>query len=54
VLKGLGPNDIVVTAGQLKLRDGMPVTIANAGASASAAPAQRNKADNSPHPTPKS
>jgi membrane fusion protein (multidrug efflux system) len=56
VLKGLGPNDIVVTAGQIKLRDGMPVTIANAGASASAADlaAPRNKADNSPLPLPKS
>jgi membrane fusion protein, multidrug efflux system len=37
VLKGLAANDVVVTAGQLKLRDGMPVTIANAAASASIA-----------------
>jgi membrane fusion protein, multidrug efflux system len=56
VLKGLAANDVVVTAGQLKLRDGMPVTIANAAASASAAHGQslRNKADNSPVPAPKS
>ena len=56
VLKGLAANDVVVTAGQLKLRDGMPVTIANAAASASAADGRslRNKADNSPVPAPKS
>ena len=56
VLKGLGPDDVVVTAGQLKLREGMPVTIANAGASASAVepPAPRRKADSAPAPASKS
>lgn len=57
VVKGLDANDVVVTAGQLKLRDGMPVTIAAtgaAGAPQAAAPAPRNKADNSPPPDPKS
>ena len=45
VLKGLSVNDIVVTAGQLKLRDGMPVTITNPNGPASAmAPAPRTKA----------
>ena len=48
VLKGLDVNDMVVTAGQLKLRDGMPVTISTAPGPASAAvPAVRNKADSS-------
>ncbi|HEX6136749.1 MAG TPA: efflux RND transporter periplasmic adaptor subunit [Casimicrobiaceae bacterium] len=56
VLKGLGPDDVVVTAGQLKLREGMPVTIANAAASASAVepPAPRRKADGAPAPASKS
>jgi membrane fusion protein (multidrug efflux system) len=42
VLKGLAANDLVVTAGQLKLRDGVPVTIAApaAGSPAAAASAQ--------------
>ena len=45
VLKGLDVNDMVVTAGQLKLRDGMPVTISTAPGPASAAvPAVPNKA----------
>ncbi len=48
VLKGLDVNDMVVTAGQLKLREGMPVTISTAPGPASAAvPAVRNKADSS-------
>jgi membrane fusion protein (multidrug efflux system) len=55
VLKGLTRDDVVVTAGQLKLRDGVPVTIVNAAASASNASATpRNKADISPLPVPKS
>ena len=55
VLKGLARDDVVVTAGQLKLRDGMAVTIANAAASASAeAPRPPRKADISLLPTPKS
>lgn len=54
VLKGLSANDVVVTAGQLKLRDGAPVTIANLGAAAAADRAPRNKADNSAVPAPKS
>jgi membrane fusion protein (multidrug efflux system) len=46
VLKGLDVNDMVVTAGQLKLREGMPVTISTSPGPASAAmPAVRNKAD---------
>jgi membrane fusion protein (multidrug efflux system) len=51
VLKGLDVNDMVVTAGQLKLREGMPVTISTAPGPASAAvPAVRNKADSSESP----
>jgi membrane fusion protein (multidrug efflux system) len=42
VLKGLDDHDMVVTAGQLKLREGMPVTISTAPGPASAAvPAAR-------------
>ena len=51
ILKGLGPGDVVVTAGQLKLREGMPVTIANAGAAAAVevfAPTGRPEARTSP------
>ena len=48
VLKGLEFNDLVVTAGQLKLRDGMPVTVSPAPGPASAAvPAARTNADSS-------
>ena len=48
VLKGLNVNDMVVTAGQLKLREGMPVTINTAPGPASAtAPGARNNADSS-------
>jgi membrane fusion protein (multidrug efflux system) len=36
ILKGLAANDVVVTAGQLKLRDGMPVTIIGGNGPASA------------------
>jgi membrane fusion protein (multidrug efflux system) len=55
VLKGLDVNDLVVTAGQLKLREGMPVTISTAPGPASAAvPAVRNKADNSESPAARS
>jgi membrane fusion protein (multidrug efflux system) len=54
VLKGLGPSDVVITAGQLKLRDGVPVTIANLGAAAAVNGTPRNKADNSPLAAPKS
>jgi membrane fusion protein (multidrug efflux system) len=53
ILKGLGPGDVVVTAGQLKLRDGMPVTIANVGAAAAVAPVPR-KAENAASTAPKS
>jgi len=31
VLEGLGAGDVVVTAGQLKIRDGVPVTVLDAG-----------------------
>ncbi len=51
ILKGLGPGDVVVSAGQLKLREGMPVTIANAGAAAAVevfAPTGRPEARTSP------
>jgi membrane fusion protein (multidrug efflux system) len=55
ITKGLGANDVVVTAGQLKLRDGMPVTILNSnGPASAAAPAPRNKADSAPLPLAKS
>jgi membrane fusion protein, multidrug efflux system len=55
ILKGLGPDDVVVTAGQLKLREGMPVTIANAGAAAASGEgAPRRKADSAAPPAPKS
>jgi membrane fusion protein (multidrug efflux system) len=48
VLKGLDVNDMVVTAGQLKLREGMPVTINAAPGPASAAvPTVRNEAASS-------
>ena len=48
VLKGLEFNDLVVTAGQLKLRDGMPVTVSAApGPASAAAPAARTNADSS-------
>jgi membrane fusion protein (multidrug efflux system) len=53
ILKGLGPGDVVVTAGQLKLREGMPVTVANAGAAAAVGTAPR-KAENAALPAPKS
>ena len=36
ILKGLAANDVVVTAGQLKLRDGMAVTVIGANGPASA------------------
>jgi membrane fusion protein (multidrug efflux system) len=54
IVKGLGPTDVVVTAGQLKLREGTPVTILNAAASAADARTPRNKADNSPQSMPRS
>ena len=42
----LEPNDVVVTAGQLKIRDGAPVSIASG--------AQPPKAENASAPVPKS
>ena len=55
IVKGLDANDVVVTAGQLKLRDGMAVTVLGANGPASAtAPAQRNTADTSSLPLAKS
>jgi membrane fusion protein (multidrug efflux system) len=55
IVKGLDANDVVVTAGQLKLRDGMAVTVLGANGPASAAvPGQRNKADTSSLPLAKS
>ena len=47
ILKGLTAADIVVTAGQMKLRDGTPVTIVQSNGPASAAvPAPRTSAEN--------
>ena len=62
ILKGVAPGDTIVTAGQLKLRDGMPVkfgaTEKSGGAVAAPKPASQNptpaKADsNVPPPAPK-
>ena len=44
VLKGLAANDLVVTAGHLKIRDGTPVTILNSPVSAAASPPAPNAA----------
>jgi len=52
VMKGLRDGDVVVTAGQLKIRDGVPVQVA-AVQSAPAAPIAPPKADAAP-PAPKS
>ena len=52
VMKGLRDGDVVVTAGQLKIRDGVPVQVA-AVQSAPAAPIAPPKADAAP-PVPKS
>jgi membrane fusion protein (multidrug efflux system) len=52
VMKGLRDGDVVVTAGQLKIRDGVPVQIA-AVQNAPAAPVAPPKADAAP-PVPKS
>ncbi len=52
VMKGLRDGDVVVTAGQLKIRDGVPVQVA-AVQSAPAAPVAPPKADAAP-PVPKS
>jgi len=49
VLNGLTANDVVVTAGQLKIRDGVPVSVASNATAASPA-----KADIAPVPVPKS
>jgi membrane fusion protein (multidrug efflux system) len=48
ILNGLSKDDVVVTAGQLKLRDGVAVSIARTGAPAPA------KAESSGRPAPKS
>jgi membrane fusion protein (multidrug efflux system) len=39
VVQGLAAGDIVVTAGQLKLRDGAPVAVGGAGSKPAAPPA---------------
>jgi membrane fusion protein (multidrug efflux system) len=63
VVKGVAPGDTIVTAGQLKLRDGTPVTIAgaskaatdNAGAKGADSGSPPAKADSgTPRPPPKS
>jgi membrane fusion protein (multidrug efflux system) len=46
VVRGLEPNDVIVTAGQLKIRDGAPVSVASG--------AQPAKAENVSAPAPKS
>ena len=53
VVNGVGPDDLIVTAGQLKLRDGVPVRVAGAAvtaasADAPAAPGVRAKDDAAP------
>ena len=53
ILKGLQDGDMVVTAGQLKLREGVPVQIATAQPAAPA-PATAPKADAAPPAVPKS
>ena len=54
ILKGLDANDVVVTAGQLKLRDGMAVTVLAANGPASAAVPAGNKVDTTSLPLAKS
>ena len=44
IVTGLGANDVVVTAGVIKLREGAPVTIANAPASKAPVPVVREDA----------
>lgn len=44
VVRGLNKDDLVVTAGQLKIRDGAPVNIANAPAEKSSTPPPENAA----------
>jgi membrane fusion protein (multidrug efflux system) len=48
VLDGLSPGDMVVTAGQLKLRDGAPVTVVPAGGQGARAPAAAEGAGGAP------
>jgi membrane fusion protein, multidrug efflux system len=52
ITKGLGVGDVVVTAGQLKLRDGMPVTIINANGPASAAAPDQGQLSAAVDPSP--
>jgi membrane fusion protein (multidrug efflux system) len=52
VVQGLAADDVVVTAGQLKLRDGVPVRIANTGAAPAVAGAPA-KGDAPAPPNPK-
>jgi membrane fusion protein (multidrug efflux system) len=53
ILKGLDAGDLVVTAGQLKLRQGVPVQVATTQRDATGAGAPP-KADATPEPVPKS
>jgi membrane fusion protein (multidrug efflux system) len=43
VVSGLGPDDVVVTAGGLKLREGVPVTIANSSPAAAPTPVGKSE-----------
>jgi membrane fusion protein (multidrug efflux system) len=43
VVNGLGPDDVVVTAGVIKLREGVPVTVANTPAAAPPAPVGKSE-----------
>jgi membrane fusion protein, multidrug efflux system len=43
IVRGVGKDDVVVTAGQLKIRDGVPVKVAEVPAAPSATPAAENK-----------
>ena len=55
IVKGVAPGETIVTAGQLKIRDGVPVTVAAAAKNAvSAAPAKGDQDGSAPPPAPKS
>jgi len=53
ILSGVGKDDVIVTAGQIKLREGVPVTIAG-GEAAKVAPAARSAPSAAPATSPAS
>jgi len=53
ILSGLGKDDVIVTAGQIKLRDGVPVTVAG-GEAAKTTPAARSAPSAAPATLPAS